>query len=199
MLAVVSSLRAPKQNNTTRTQNPYAMSFVRLAPPVAGLAISVTASGFLVCPGVASLRLVPQGLVEVLVPLRGSLCPAGWGPALFGHCVTAIVPVPREAGCGLVRPRALRPHTPPPATGGRDPRRGPSAFAGSHAAVSPTRLARPVPAGFGAIGHPRHRRLKPPTLRLEASKLGRKCSGDRGAQAGRWQSGRAEVSPPRGR
>ena len=85
------------------------------------------------------------------------------------------------------------------ATGGRDPRFGPSTFARDRAAVSPTRLARPVPAGSGEIGHRRHRRLKPPTLRLEASKLERKCSGDRGAQAGRWQSGRAEVSPPSGR
>ncbi len=42
-------------------------------PLVAGSAVSVTASGFLLCPGVASPPLVPHGLVEVLVPLRGLL------------------------------------------------------------------------------------------------------------------------------
>jgi len=83
-------------------------------------------------------------------------CPAGGNSAF--HCVRHVLPVPRWPVCGLASPQPLRPHAPTPATGGRDPHRGPSAFARGRAAVSPARLARPVPADSGVIGHPRHRR-----------------------------------------
>ena len=97
-------------------------------------------------------------------PSSPSLPPTGWPglprwPGSPFHCVRlCFVAGPAVAICRLGRPRALRLQAPLPATGVRDPRRGPSAFAKDGAAVSPARLARPVPAGSGAIGQPRHRR-----------------------------------------
>ena len=99
--------------------------------------------------------------------------------------------MPRRPGCGLASPQPLRPHTPPPATGGRDPRRGPSAFARGRAAVSPPWLARPVPAGSGVIGHPRHRRIESPPPKQPSSPFG---WGERSAR----RVGRQSLRRPRG-
>ena len=79
--------------------------------------------------------------------------------------------MPQWPWCGLASPQPLRPHAPEPATGQRDSRRGPSAFAKDRAAVSPSRLARPVPAGCGEIGHPRHRRMESPPSQKDSFHL----------------------------
>jgi len=93
-----------------------------------------------------------------------SFCPAGLERSL---CILSlrealVLLVPRRPVCGFASPQPLRPHAPEPATGQPDPRRGPTAFAKGRAAVSPARLARPVPASSGVIGHPRHQRIECP-------------------------------------
>jgi hypothetical protein len=135
--------------------------------------------------GVVSF-LAPRARTWFLLSLREGSChaprvrgfralaaPAG-SLSLF-HCVKGFsFAGTAMASCRLVLPRAQRLHTPPPATGVRDPHRGPSAFAYSRAAVSPMWLARPGPAGSGEIGHLRHRRIEyPPPRRNQSAPVAR--------------------------
>jgi hypothetical protein len=84
-------------------------------------------------------------------------------------------------------------------TGALDPRtaRSPRQRRGSLASARDPACGG-MPAGFGGIRHPRHRRFEPPTLWLEALKLRPRFSCARTAQVCRWRSGRVGAkSAPR--